>query len=82
MQDEINLIVNAFVAIGLLLLVAIYNYIRTLDRETLVNDIMLLKAVKNGEHIMFKSDGKWIAVKNHKQHCPNCTCRNCDECQY
>jgi len=58
LESELSLILKAIISIFLLLLVLVYNYLRTLDKETLINDIMLLKAVTKGEHIMFKDNGQ------------------------
>ena len=74
--------VKFLAALILLLLASIYNYLRTLDKETFINDMQLLKLVINGERIMFKKEGKWVVIKDHKRVCEECVHTHCINCTY
>jgi len=82
LHEEIALILKTSTAVILLLLAAAYNYIRTLDRETLVTDLMLLRAIARGERIIYQNNGEWIAIKDHKKQCISCLCMDCTHCKF
>ena len=79
-RQETELIVKFSALILILLLSSLYNYIRTLDKETLFNDIFLLKCVMQGKCIFLKEEGKIIVIEDHKRTCLPCTCNNCATC--
>jgi hypothetical protein len=82
LRDEIELILKFLSALVLLVLASFYNYVRTLDRETLLNDILLLKSVMQGKCIYLKNGGKIIVIEGHKKICGRCTCSDCDTCKH
>ena len=79
--DEIALILKLLVAFTAVLIGSFLNYVRTLDKETFINDIQLLRLVASGERILFLENGKWIVVKDHKRVCDDCTYTKCNNCQ-
>jgi hypothetical protein len=79
-RQELELIVKFAALITILLLSSFYNYIRTLDRETLLNDVFLLKCIMQGKCIFLKDEGKIIVIEGHKRICLPCTCSNCATC--
>ena len=52
-REELELIAKFTASLALLLLASLYNYIRTLDKETLITDMLLLKSVMRGERDSF-----------------------------
>ena len=75
-KAEIELMMKFVSALILLLLASLYNYIRTLDKNTLVNDIFLLKCVMQGKCLYLQEEGKIIAIEDHK--ITNLPCSTCD----
>jgi hypothetical protein len=67
-------------ALIILLIGAILNYLRTLDKQTLISDIQLIQLLMSGEKITFREDGTWVAVKNPSKSCEECinNCMNCE----
>jgi len=80
--EEIEWMTKILAAFLVLLIGSIANYIRTLDRETFINDLQLLKLISQGKRIMFLEDGKWIVVKGHKRVCKDCIHSHCPDCQH
>ena len=72
-HDEIDLLMKFTVSLILLIMMTCYNYIRTLDRETLITDVTVVRAIVQGKYTYLKEDGKIvICMKN--------PCNNCDTC--
>ena len=81
-REELELIAKFTASLALLLLASLYNYIRTLDKETLITDMLLLKSVMRGERICLKDKGTLVFIENHKRIATSllCTCSDCDTC--
>jgi len=77
MQDQINAIISMLCAIVLLILAAFSNYIRTLNKQTLITDLSILKAVLSGGYICIGDEVDWKCFHNHKE----VPCRKCGECK-
>jgi hypothetical protein len=77
---EVELIIKFSAVLLLLILASICNYMKTLDKETLLNDVFLLKCVMQGKCIILKEEGKIIVIEDHKRRCVPCTCSNCVTC--
>ena len=80
--DEIVLILKLLAAFIIVLIGSLVNYLRTLDKETFINDIQLLRLIASGERIMFRKDGKWIVMRDHKRVCEDCIHTHCQSCKY
>jgi len=80
LAEEIQLMLKLVAALILLLIGAVLNYFRTLDKQTLISDIQLIQLLMAGEKITFREDGKWVVVKNPSKSCEECinNCMNCE----
>ena len=71
-QDQLTLLVEFSISIAMLLMIAVYNYVRTLDRETFLQDISLVRAIMRGEHVCLKKDGKVSLCNQNPRECGIC----------
>jgi hypothetical protein len=81
LAEEIQLMLQLVAALILLFIGAVLNYFRTLDKQTLISDIQLIQLLMSGEKVVFREDGKWVAVKNPSKSCAECV-NNCMNCEH
>jgi len=72
--EEVDLLIKLGVSILLLIMLSFYNYIRSLDKKTLIEDITLVRAILHNKRVYIKEDGDFIV-------CMKDSCTRCNACK-
>jgi hypothetical protein len=73
-QDELEMLLKISVSLLILVVLSLYNYIRTLNKEMLLEDILLIRSIMRGKHVRLKKDGRVVVCSHH-------SCKNYDSCR-
>ena len=73
-SEELELLLKLGVSIIILIMFSFYNYIRSLDKKTLIEDITLIKALIEHKHVYINENGDYII-------CMKDTCEHCNACK-
>jgi hypothetical protein len=72
-NERIELLAELVISLILFAMMSIYNYVRTLDKKTLLEDIALAKAIIQRKPVYLKEDGTvGICIHNSCVHCNMC----------
>ena len=73
-SEELELLLKLGVSIVILIMFSFYNYIRSLDKKTLIQDITLVRALIENKHVYINEEGDYII-------CMKDTCEQCNACK-